>query len=131
MVTRHGGVVAIDSKWRNQITAKDVSAMADSARRAGLRAEGLLGTLLKSERRSTHRARTQPISVTPVVVLWGTARAEVPSDAIVGGVRFLNGRELLTWLTGFGGHDVPHDAAWEALTKLHEYWSNLMAGSTP
>jgi hypothetical protein len=35
VVTRHGGVVAIDSKWRNQTTDEDVAAMADSARRAG------------------------------------------------------------------------------------------------
>jgi hypothetical protein len=54
-----GGVVAIDSKWRNQTTDEDVAAMADSARRAGLRAEGLLRTLLKAQRGSRHRARTQ------------------------------------------------------------------------
>jgi hypothetical protein len=34
----------------------------------------------------------------PVVVLWGSARSEVPADATISGVRFLDGRELLTWL---------------------------------
>jgi hypothetical protein len=63
VVTRHGGVVAIDSKWRNQTTDEDVAAVADSAPRAGLPAEGLLRTLLKAERRRRHHARTQPLSV--------------------------------------------------------------------
>jgi hypothetical protein len=40
VVTRHGGVVVIDSKWRNQITREGIPAMADSARRAAMRAEG-------------------------------------------------------------------------------------------
>jgi hypothetical protein len=61
VVIRHGGMVAIDAKWRNQTTDEDVAATADSARRAGLRAEGLLRTLLKAERRSRLRARTQPL----------------------------------------------------------------------
>jgi hypothetical protein len=130
VVTRHGGVVAIDSKWRNQITANDVSAMADSARRAGLRAEGLLGTLLKAERRSRHRARTRPLSVTPVVVLWGTARSEVPADATVSGVRFLDGRQLLTWLAELDGHDVPRDAANAAVAQLRRYRSTAAVSTS-
>jgi hypothetical protein len=43
--------------------------MADSARRAALRAEGVLRTLLKRERGARHRSRIQPVSVTAVVVL--------------------------------------------------------------
>ncbi len=42
VVTRRGGVVVIDSKWRNQITKDDVPAMARSSRKAALRAEGVL-----------------------------------------------------------------------------------------
>jgi hypothetical protein len=130
VVTRHGGVVAIDSKWRNQVTDTGVAALADSARRASMRAEGLLRTLLKAEYRSRHRARTQPLSVTPVVVLWGSARSEVPADATVSGVRFLDGRQLLNWLAQLDGHAVPRDAAKAALAQLNEYRSKVMATST-
>jgi hypothetical protein len=101
----------------NQTTDEDVAAMADSARRVGLRAEGLLRTLLKAQRRSRHRARTQPLSVTPVVVLWGSARSDVPADATISGVRFLDGRQLLTLLAELDSHDVPRDAAKAALAE--------------
>jgi hypothetical protein len=130
VVTRHGGVVAIDSKWRNQTTDEDVAAMADSARRAGLRAEGLLRTLLKAQRGSRHRARTQPLSVTPVVVLWGSARSDVPADATISGVRFLDGRQLLTLLAELDSHDVPRDAAKAALAELDEYRTHAATTST-
>lgn len=74
IVTRHGGLVAVDSKWRNQHTADDAFDMARAASRARLRAEGLTQTLLRSERGARHRAKTNPLTVRPVVVLWGAAQ---------------------------------------------------------
>ena len=108
-------------KWRDHVGDADVAAMAAPARRAGLQAEGLLRTLLKAEARSRHRARTQPLSVTPVVALWDSARSDVPADATVSGVRFLDWRQVLTWLAERDGHDVPHDAAKAALAALREH----------
>ena len=121
VVTRRGGVVAIDSKWRNQILTQDVPAMTDSARRATMRAEGVLRTLLKRESGARHRARSQPVVVTAAVVLWGAARTEVPGEATRDGVRFLDGRQLLEWLGELEGHDVPRDAAKDALKLLAGY----------
>ena len=69
VVTRRGGLVAIDSKWRNQPTAQDVAAMAQAAARVRLRAEGLTQTLLASERSARHRARANPLTVKSVVVM--------------------------------------------------------------
>jgi hypothetical protein len=54
VVTRGGGVVAIDSKWRNDIM--DHAAIVEAARRVQLRSEGVVPSLLQSERGS-HRAR--------------------------------------------------------------------------
>ena len=126
VVTRRGGVVIIDSKWRSQITREDVPAMADSARRAALRAEGVLRTLLKRENGARHRTRAQPVSVTAAVVLWGAARTAVPSDANVDGVRFLDGRQLLDWLAQLDGHEVPRDAANDVLKLLTDYRSAVV-----
>ena len=45
VLTRRGGVLAIDSKWRNHIPEADRWAMAASSRKAAMRAEGVLLTL--------------------------------------------------------------------------------------
>lgn len=58
VVTRCGGVVVLDSKWRNQIAGKDVPRMAESARRAAMRAEGVL-------RRCSSRKRAPGTERTP------------------------------------------------------------------
>ena len=126
VVTRHGGVVAIDSKWRNQVTRETVPAMADSARRAALRADGVLRTLLKKESGARHRTRSQPVSVTPAVVLWGAARTWVPKDTTVNEVQFLDGRQLVDWLAVLEGHDVPRDAAHDVLKLLTDYRSTAV-----
>ena len=96
VVTRRGGLVAIDSKWRNQ--ANDAIDMAQAARRVRTRAEGLTQSLLKAERGARHRARANPLRVVPVVVLWGAAQHEVPDQARVEGIDFVAGRRLLVWL---------------------------------
>lgn len=93
VVTRHGGLVAIDSKWRNH--ASDTTDMARAANKAKMRAEGLAQTLLQSERGARHRAKVNPLRVTPVVVLWGAAHHGVPDGARVEGIEFVSGRRLV------------------------------------
>lgn len=124
VVTRRGGVVVIDSKWRNQIRTSDVPVMAAASRKAALRAEGILRTVLKREAGARHRTNTTSVSVTPLVVLWGAARAGVPEDAEVDGVRFLDGRRLLTWLTELDGHEVPREAGHQAIKLLEDFRTN-------
>jgi hypothetical protein len=125
VVTRRGGVVVIDSKWRNQITREAVPAMADSARRAAMRAEGVLRSVLKRESGARHRTKAKPVTITAAVVLWGAARTGVPSDANVDGVRFLDGRQLLPWLAELDGHEVPRDAARDVIKLLEDYRSKV------
>jgi len=125
VVTRRGGVVVIDSKWRNQITMNDVPAMAGSSRKAALRAEGVLRSVLKRESGARHRTNAKPVKVTAAVVLWGAARTGVPDNANVDGVRFLDGRQLLGWLTELDGHEVPREAARDVIKLLDDYRSKV------
>lgn len=98
VVTRAGGLVALDSKWRNQVGANDRDAMVKSAHRVvKLRAEGVMQSLLRRER-GGHRAAVNPLRVRPAVVVWGAWKEDVPSGAQLEGVDFVGGRELVSWL---------------------------------
>lgn len=121
VVTRHGGLVAIDTKWRNHITSGDTVQMARAAERARRRAEGVARTLLKADRSGRHRARVQSLHVRPLVVVWGSAQYTVPDGAIVDGVPFVPGRDLSRWLRTLDGDEVSKDAAADALAELRRY----------
>jgi hypothetical protein len=121
VVTRRAGLVIVDSKWRNKVIREDTADMARAARKAQTRAEGLARTLLRSERGARHRAKFQSLTVTPVVVVWGTAQHTVPDNAVVDGVRFIAGRKLVPWLRQLDGDSVPKDAARDALQRLESY----------
>ena len=121
VIARRGGLVALDSKWRNEVTARDTAEMARAANRAKARAEGLARTLLKREHGAQHRAKVQSLTVTPVVVLWGAAQTTVPDGAVIEGVRFVSGRQLLGWLRELDGNPVPKEAAMDALQRLKKY----------
>lgn len=129
VVTRHGGLVAVDSKWRNQ--ASDTIDMARAANKARLRAEGLAQTLLRSERGARHRAKVNPLTVTPVVVLWGAAQHGVPDGVRVDGIEFVAGRRLVAWLTRLEGQPVNEAAAADVVKRLEGYraatWDNTQA----
>lgn len=129
VVTRRGGLVVIDSKWRNQITREDLPVMAASSRKAALRAEGVLRSVLKRESGARHRTSAKPVTVTAAVVLWGAARKGVPGDANVDGVRFLDGRQLLGWLAELDGREVPREAARDVIKLLNDYRSNVTAAT--
>ena len=86
MVTRRGGLVAVDSKWRNTITAQ-------GHHRNGL--DGHQGSLGVS---GAHRAPEMSLRVPPIVVFWGAAQRAIPTDAENAGVRFVAARELIAYL---------------------------------
>ncbi|MDT9594236.1 hypothetical protein RDV89_14225 [Nocardioides zeae] len=130
VLTRTGGVVVMDSKWRTRrIDPDEADRIAESARRAATRAEGVLRTKLPRER-GTHRAPVRSsLTVTPLVVVWGPAQDELPPDAERGGVRFVPGRALQTWLRALDGEAMSQEAATDLLAKLREFrldtWSPL------
>ncbi|NYI45742.1 hypothetical protein BJ993_002822 [Nocardioides aromaticivorans] len=121
VVTRSGGIVVLDSKWRGSIDADAVAEMTASAKKAAIRAQGLARSMLKSERGAKHRARAQPVTVDAAVVLWGAARELVNDGREVDGVRFVDGRKLVDWLRQLEGPPVPPDAAKELLEQLAAY----------
>ncbi|GAA2150297.1 hypothetical protein GCM10009844_31070 [Nocardioides koreensis] len=118
VVTRNGGLVAIDSKWRNR--ASDTADMARAASKAKLRAEALTRTLWKRDK-GAHRARVDSLPVTSIVVLWGAAQHGVPDGATVNGIEFIAGRRLIAWLSKLEDQPVTRAAAAEIVERLEGY----------
>jgi hypothetical protein len=122
VVTRAGGVLAIDSKWRNEVTRELVETMATSARRAARRAESIMrsehvGTL-KRQRGARHRAAAASYTVRPVVVVWGTEGHQMSGKVTRGGVEFVPGPMLAKWLRSLEGEAVDKAAAKDLLQRL-------------
>ncbi len=130
VVTRHGGLVAVDSKWRSQPTPGDTQDMARAANKARLRAQALAQTLLKRDRGARHRGATNPLTVTPLVVLWGAAQQGVPEGARIDGVDFVAGRQLRRWLSELDGQPVSQDAATDVLKRLNDYRATTWEATT-
>lgn len=116
VVTRNGGLVAVDSKWRSQ--ASDTADMARAAKRVRHRAEGVTRDLLKGTTRGARRSRVNPLSVTSVVVLWGPAQHGVPDGASVDGIEFIAGRKFVDWLSRLDGQPVDRAAAADIVRSL-------------
>ncbi|WP_028645061.1 nuclease-related domain-containing protein [Nocardioides sp. URHA0020] len=122
VVTRSGGVLAIDSKWSNQVTAELLETMATSARKAARRAESIMrsehvGTL-KRERGARHRADTTSYTVRPVVVVWGAEGHRMPDTVTRTDVAFVAGPRLAQWLRSLEGQVVEKTAATDLLNRL-------------
>ncbi|TYL55290.1 NERD domain-containing protein [Nocardioides sp. BGMRC 2183] len=120
VLTRGGGIVAIDSKWRSD--GADTTEMVRSAARVKLRADAVTRSLLKPER-GTHRAKIHSVAVTPLIVIWGPAQDQVPENFQIDGIEFVGGRRLLDRLATLSGERVDKDAAEDALTRLKEFRS--------
>jgi hypothetical protein len=118
VVTRNGGLIAVDSKWRSE--GNDAAAMADSAAKARLRAEGVARSLLKAERGS-HRAKGHAVTVRPLVVIWGPAQHKMRDGGQVAGIPFVGGRRLLSWLNDVDGEQVSKVAAKETIRELKRF----------
>lgn len=121
VITRRGGVLAIDSKWRNAVVPDDIEAMAASARTAANRATWLTQTLLAADRTARHRAKVRPLHVTPLVVVWGSAQHDVPPCYQRDGVSFVAGRRLRTYLRSAAGEEIDRQAAHDLARRLTEY----------
>ncbi|NPD04100.1 hypothetical protein HN031_05315 [Nocardioides sp. zg-1308] len=116
VVTRRGGLVAVDSKWRSRVD--DATEMARAAQKVRLRAEALTRDFLKGDSRGSRRAKVNPLSVTSVVVLWGPAQHGIPDGASIDGIEFIAGRKLVHWLRRLDGEHVDEAAADDVLRQL-------------
>ena len=123
VITRHGGIVAIDSKWRNDTIGADISRSAIAASKAAGRAKSVLRHLgyLKREHSARRRASDTSITVTPLVALWGPIRHDVPIAARVEGVDFIAGPQLSGWLRQHRSDDISRQAAKRLLSELEEF----------
>lgn len=129
VVTRSGGLVAIDSKWRSGTSLSDPPAIAREANRARLRAEGFVNSILKAERGS-RRASGKAYRVSALVVLWGVARDSIPAGASVDGVDFIEGRGLVDWLAKLHGDPIDEAAAAEVLAEIERRRARAWSTST-
>lgn len=122
VVTRHGGLVAIDSKWRNAFNPQDRDAMARSAEKARLRANGVVDTVLRGRGRA-QRATGPAVRIRPLVVIWGGLQSEIPDSARVDGVDFVAGNKLVAWLEGLTSDSIDKQAASELLRRIEAFRS--------
>lgn len=120
VVTRGGGLVAIDSKWRTRVDAAGRDAMVKDAMDSRRRAEGVVRTVLNRER-SGRRADGASLRVRPAVVLWGSAQSTLPDGVVFEGVDFVRGRELVRWLASLDGDGVDKGPADALLASLEKY----------
>lgn len=121
VVTREGGVVVLDSKFRTDITASGVAEMAASAARARLRTEGLVRTVLPADKTGRRRSSNTSVAVTACIVLWGPARAGMPETHIVDGVHFVDGNKLQQWLASLPSSPVSKEASTDLLDRLAKF----------
>ena len=130
VVTRNGGVVVIDSKWRNHAGTDHVASMAASADKVQRRAEALAAQVLGAQR-GAHRARGRAVTVTPVVVLWGPEQGRLAAgSANVHGIDFVAGRHLRNWLRGLDGDPVDKNAGAELVKCLLRYRAGVSESQT-
>jgi hypothetical protein len=118
VITRHGGLIAIDSKWRTD--GNDAAAMVDSAAKSRLRAQAVARSLLKGER-GTHRARGHAVTVRPLVVIWGPAQHTMRDGDQDADIPFVGGRRLISWLSDVNGEQVSKAAAKEIITAIKKF----------
>lgn len=133
VISRKGGLLAIDSKWRTKVDAAGRDAMVRQARDARRRTETAVRTVLDRQQRG-RRSDGTAIRVRTVVVLWGSAQATLPPDVEFEGVEFIRGRELVSWLDRLDGDLVERAPAEELLCDLEDYrnraWPTV-AGPNP
>jgi hypothetical protein len=120
VVTRHGGLIAIDSKWRTRVDPAGRDAMVREASDSRRRAEGVVRTVLSRER-SGRRADGKSLRVRPAVVLWGSSQSSLPDAATFADVEFVRGRDLIRWLETLDGDAVDQGPAEALLTSLEKY----------
>ncbi|GAA1139723.1 nuclease-related domain-containing protein [Nocardioides aquiterrae] len=121
VVTRRGGLVVLDSKWRNQASPSDRDDMLRAAQRARQRCEALASQELGKDRQARHRARAHAFTVRSAVVVWGALQHELGEPRLVDGVDIVPGFRLVAWLRTLDGDPVSKGAAREAVEKMRQF----------
>lgn len=132
VVTKRGGVLVVDSKWRSSVDADDAARIAASTTKVRQRAQALAMQLLGTDR-ARHRSRGAAVKVVPVVVLWGRGQRRLAQGHVHHqGVDFVAGRHLKAWLRTLDSEPVSEAAAKdliERLTRFRDEVSRNAAGA--
>ena len=121
VVTRNGGIIAIDSKYRSSVD-QDWEALAGSAKKSALRASGALRSVLPRRQRGRRRSHGDAsLDVAALVVMWGPGRHAIRSGSSVSDVVFVQGPELTNYLAQRQGQSVDKEAAREVLALLGRF----------
>ena len=123
VVTRGGGLVAIDSKWRSSTIGSDIERSAVAALKSAGRATSVLRHLgyFKREHTARRRADARSVVVTPLVALWGPISRDVPPAARVQDVDFVAGAQLVGWLQQQSSEKISRRAARRLLAELEDF----------
>lgn len=130
VVMRRGGLVVLDSKWRNAATADDRAAIVRAAQRTKSRCQSLTAQELGKNREARHRARTHAFEVRSAVVVWGALQHEIGEAREVDGVDIVPGQKVVKWLRSLDGDSVSKDAARDVVQKLREYRATSWEAAT-
>lgn len=127
VVTRRGGVLAIDSKWRSTRDPSQTRMNAASATKAAGQARSVLRSrgLLDRDRAARHRLDADTVTVRPVVVIWGSMQKEVTPGLTVDGVPVVAGSELRAWLRSLDGETTDEDVAQDILDRLRAFQDSV------
>lgn len=130
VITRNGGVVAIDSKWRTRVDAQGRDVMVRQALAARRRTEAVMRTVLDRQRQG-QRADGTSFRARTAVVMWGSAQGTLPDNVTFEGVAFVRGRDFRAWLNGLEGDPVDHEPAEYLLASLERYreraWASIVS----
>lgn len=121
VITRSGGILAVDSKWSSDTSGGTASSMAQAATKVRLRAEAVVQTVLGSPTRSSHRATGKAFAVRPVVVVWGAAQSALAEPREINGVDFVPGCQFAPWLAERSGDPVDKAAAKDLIKRIRQF----------
>jgi hypothetical protein len=119
LVLAPGGVLSLDTKWR--IRGADAKWLSSAAGKA-TDAARLASSVLRS------KGVDYTTQVTPVVVVWGGARRELPDHQVVAGVDIVRGDHLLQWLQPYSRGRLAQDHAEGLHTRLEAFARAHRAG---
>lgn len=119
VVSRNGGLVVIDSKFRTGLTPGDRQSIIEAGRDHRRSMQGLARTIVPRGH-GRHRGQ-EHLPVTTAIVLWGPARHELAEPQVVDGVHVMSGDHLYAWLKTLDGEPIPKSFGRELTEKIHEW----------
>lgn len=122
VVTRRGGIVVVDSKFRTVLDEGGRQQIMQSAQRLRRRGAGLARTVL--EQSYGRRRGKSDLSVEIVVAVWGPEGKKLEVDYWVDDVHVIGGHRLLDWLRTFEGDAIEKDVAEDLLDRVHQWSRN-------